>query len=372
MGRRVQGAGSVYLRKDGRFAASASFEGKRITKYGKSKKEAWDNLQTALDDLKAGRVVLGPKQTVAQYLTHWLEDEHRLQIGPATLQQYRSVLRAALIPAFGHMQLDQLKREQVQAFCAAKLESGLEPGTVRFYHKVLSCALTAAVTNGILARNPCQNVILPKVPKRKHNVLDKEQATRLVEAARGRRLWFLLLMALTTAARLGELLSLHWEDIDVESKRISIHRTVSRIIGKGQLERLQPKTSSGRRRVVLAQAVIDGMPEQKALIATLRQRAGIRWNELDLVFPNRHGSYLNADQVRIELRAILAEAGLSKRTFHKLRHSAATILFAAGVNPKVVQEMLGHSDIATTLGLYGDVLPDMQQEVVDIMDDIFE
>lgn len=64
MARRAQGAGSVYPRKDGRFAASASFEGKRITKYGKTKKEAWDNLQAALDDLKAGRVVIGPKQTV--------------------------------------------------------------------------------------------------------------------------------------------------------------------------------------------------------------------------------------------------------------------------------------------------------------------
>lgn len=372
MTRRTHGEGSVYMRKDGRAAASVMYEGKRITKYGKTKTEAKQKLDVYLADLKAGKVVIGPKQTVEQYLTHWLEDEHRLQIGPATLQQYRSTLRVHLIPAFGHIQLDQLKREQVQALCAAKLDSGLAPRSVHIIYSVLSRALTAAVENGILARNVCKNVVLPKVPRKKHDVLDKGQVQRLVEAARGRRLWFLLLMALTTGARVGELLALHWEDVDLESRRVNIHRTVSRIIGIGQLERLQPKSLSGRRRVILAQVVIDGIEDQKTYIAVLKERAGARWKDLNLVFPNKNGSYLKIDQVEQELKAVLAAAGLSERTFHKLRHSAATILFAAGVNPKVVQEMLGHSDISMTLGLYGDVLPDMQQEVAHIMDDVFK
>lgn len=369
--RRTKGEGSAYMRKDGRAAASIMYEGKRITKYGKTKTEAKQKLDAYLNDLRAGKVVIGPKQTVGQYLTHWLENEHRLQIGPVALQQYRSILRAHLIPAFGHIQLDQLKREHVQKLCAEKLDSGLAPRSIHLIYTVLSCALTAAVENDILAQNVCKNVVLPKITRKKHDALDKSQAVRLVEAARGRRLWFLLLMALTTGARVGELLALHWEDIDIENRRIIIHRTVSRVVGIGQLERLQPKSVSGRRRVILAQAAIDGIVDQKAFIATLKQRAGDKWKELDLVFPNRYGSYLKLDQVEQELRAILTDAGLPERTFHKLRHSAATILFAAGVNPKVVQEMLGHSDISMTLGLYGDVLPDMQQEVVHIMDDVF-
>jgi len=72
-----------------------------------------------------------------------------------------------------------------------------------------------------------------------------------------------------------------------------------------------------------------------------------------------------------ELRAVFTEAGLDQRTFHKFRHSAATLLFAAGVNPKVVQEALGHSSISIMLGMYGDVTPDMQQEVGSIMDRLF-
>lgn len=78
------------------------------------------------------------------------------------------------------------------------------------------------------------------------------------------------------------------------------------------------------------------------------------------------------ERVFSELRAILKEAGLSEEiTFHDLRHSMATLLFAAGVNPKVIQEALGHSNISTTLGMYGDVLPDMQNEIGSVVDQFF-
>jgi len=371
MTRRTHGEGSVYMRKDGRAAASALYEGKRITKYGKTKTEARQKLDAYLSDLKKGKVVIGPKQTVEQYLTHWLENEHRLQVGPVTLQNYRSVLRAHLIPAFGRLCLDQLTREHIQSLYAEKLDSGLAPGTIRCIHEVLSGALASAVKNEVLARNVCANVVLPRTPKRKHNALSKEQALLLVEAARGHRLWFLILMALTTGARLGELLALHWEDIDVNSHRIDIHRTVSNVTGHGELERSQPKTASSMRKVVLVQAVADGIEDQKEYINHVRAASGCRWQDLGLVFPNKDGNHMKASIVREELKAILLEAGLEARTFHKLRHSAATILFAAGVNPKVVMEMLGHRNISTTLGLYGDVLPDMQQEAADVMNNIF-
>jgi integrase len=370
--RRAQGAGSVYARKDGRFAASASFEGKRITKYGKTKKEAWENLQAALDDLKSGRVVVGPKQTVEQYLTHWLENEHRLEIGIVSLQNYRMVLRAHLIPALGHLRLDRLTREHVQMFCSSIFDGGLAAASVRLVFAFLSAGMNHAVSTGLLAKNPCEHVILPRKVKHKPHVLNKEQANCLVVAARGSRLWFLILVAITTGARVGELLSLHWEDIDVNSMRIHIHRTVSRIRGVGKLERDRPKTASSVRHVILTVPVYQGIAEQKKYIDQVKHNAGDKWTELDLVFPNRYGKHMDDEQVRKELRVILAGAGLDSRRFHDLRHSVATLLFAAGVNPKIIQETLGHSNIATTLGLYGDVLPDMQQEVGNVMNGIFE
>lgn len=358
------------MRKDGRAAASAMYEGKRITKYGKTKTEAKQKLDAYLDDLHSGKVVIGPKQTVEQYLTHWLENVHRLEIELTTLEHYRTVLRVHLIPAFGNLQLCQLTREGIQALYVDKIDSGLSSRRIHNIHAVLSAALKDAVTHEVLSRNPCEYVKLPRKPKHKPHVLTPDECTRLIAAAHGRRLWFMLLVALTTGARLGELCALHWEDIDLANRRIHIHRSCARVKGMGIIEK-QPKTVSGSRKVILAQAVIDAVEEHRLYVASIQFRAGSRWKNLDLLFPSRSGYYRDPADVRAELKAILFDAGIDSRKFHDLRHSAATLLFAAGANPKVVQEALGHSNISITLGMYGDVTPDMQQGVADIMDKLF-
>jgi len=370
MTRRTQGEGSVYMRKDGRAAASAMYEGKRITKYGKTKTEAKQKLDAYLADLRSGKLVSGPKQTVKQYLEHWLEDIHRLKIEGTSLDRYRTALRVHLVPAFGHLQLSNLTRERIQAFFTGMLDDGFAPQTIGFIHRVLATALRDAVIHRVIATNPCEYVTLPKKKKYKPHVLTADECTRLIDAARGHRLWFMVLVAITTGARVGELCALHWEDFDLNSLRIHIHRNCAWVNGIGRFEK-QPKSESGSRKVILAQPVVNGIAEQRMYIEGLRLRAGSRWNDLGLVFPNRDGRYLDSKQVLKELRAIMTEAGIEPRKFHDLRHSAATLLFAAGINPKVVSESLGHSSILITLELYGDVTSDMQQSVADVMNGLF-
>lgn len=367
MPRRTHGEGSVYMRKDGRAAASAIYEGKRITKYGKTKTEAKQKLDAFLADLRSGKAAIGPKQTVEEYLTRWLKDSHRLKVEPRTFYDHCCTVRAHILTEFGHLQLTQLTKERIQAFYAKKVDAGYSPATIKAIHARLSSALKDAVADGLLARNPCTNVTLPKQKRHRPHVLNKEQAARLVAAARGRRLWFLILVGLATGARLGELVALRWSDIDLNNLRIHIRRSVSYVRGVGLVEK-EPKTASGVRKVMLTQVVIDAIPEQKEYIASIMGRSS-RWTDMDLVFPNTCGLYMHQGRIGKELRVILQEAGISaKTTFHDLRHSFATILFAAGVNPKVVQEALGHSKVSTTLGMYGDVLPDMQDQVGGVLE----
>jgi integrase len=193
----------------------------------------------------------------------------------------------------------------------------------------------------------------------------------LVAAARGRRLWFLILLAFTTGAREGELLALHWSDFDLNNLRVSIHRSVSIQKGRGMVEK-EPKTKSGVRKVILTQVVVNAIDEHRRYIEATRTFAS-RWIELDLVFPNIYGTHIRCQQLLKEFRDVLVEIGLPlEMHFHDLRHSFATLLFAAGVNPKIAQEALGHSNISITLGLYGDVIPDMQEETGRVMDRLFE
>jgi integrase len=358
------------MRKDGRAAASAMYEGKRITKYGKTKTEAMQKLDAYLADLRSGKVIVGPRQTVEQYLTNWLEISRRLKIEPTTLTNYRAIIRIHLSPVFGHLQLSQLTADHVQSLYAEKLDAGYAAGTIANIHDVLNSALKDAVAREILARNVCAYVTIPKQKQRDPYVLTIDQCKVLVNAARGRRLWFLILMALTTGARVGELLALHWSDIDLNGLRVSIRRSLAQHKGKGLIEK-EPKTKSGVRKAILAQVVVEAIPEQHAHIDDIRAVAP-RWSDLDLVFPNRYGTHIRNRQVLVEFRRILAEAGLPlEMHFHDLRHSFATLLFAAGVNPKIAQEAMGHSSMSITLGLYGGVIPDMQEETGRLMNQLF-
>ncbi len=97
-----------------------------------------------------------------------------------------------------------------------------------------------------------------------------------------------------------------------------------------------------------------------------------KWNERGIVFANKYGGFLRPDTVLDTFRKLLKDASLPSMRFHDLRHSAATILFVAGVNPKVIQELLGHSKISITLEVYSHVLPSMQQEAAGKMDEVFK
>ena len=327
-------------------------------------------MQAALDDFKQGKIVTGPKQTVEQYLTRWLESEHRLKVEPQTLQVDRSIFRVHLIPELGHLRLDQVSREQIQTFCTELFDDGLSPGYIKRIYILLSSALQEAVENGILARNPCHRVTLPRVEKYQARFLTLEESKRLVAAAKGHRLWLFLLVMLTTGARRGEVTGLRWSDINVNKGEMYIGRTVVRINGVG-LVASDPKTLSSTRTVGLAQPVLEGLREQKGYIQELCARAGVRWKECGLVFPNRYGEYIDRIAIQRQFQRILGEAGLPYMRFHDLRHSAATLLLASGVHIKVVQEMLGHANVQTTLNMYGHVLPNMQQTAIDKLNDMF-
>ncbi|MGH2507600.1 MAG: tyrosine-type recombinase/integrase [Ktedonobacteraceae bacterium] len=368
MTRRTQGEGSVYMRKDGRAAASAMYEGKRITKYGKTKKEAWENLQAVLDDLKQGKAVIGPKQTVAQYLTRWLEDSQRLQLRQRSYGRYAYAVNKQIIPTLGHIQLDKLTHEDVQKLCTNLMDQGYAPRTVGKAHVVLRKALKDAVLQKMLSQNVTDHIALPRVSDYEARVLTWAECERLIEASQGYRIWFFLVLALVTGARRGELLALRWSDVDVETGLVFIHRSVGHAsYASGYVEN-EVKTRAGRRKVRLPQFVLDLIGKQKEYLEYLRVKAGTKWQEHDLVFTNLTGGYMDEASIRKPFKRLLKKLGLPDMRIHDLRHSAATLLLASGVSPKVVQELLGHSDIKVTLGIYGHVIPGMQEKVIEVMD----
>jgi integrase len=372
MARRGNGEGSIYRRKsDGRWVGSLSLpDGTRKVFYGKKQSEVIAKLDEAANDLRRGMLAVGSTTTLQEYLENWLENVHKPTIRLSTYLNYRKLLNNYLVPGLGKVKLQKLTPQQVQVFYSQKMSDGLAPKTVNNIHGVLHKALDNAVKWNILSRNVCDAVTPPRIPRKEKNVLTKQQAHTLLEEVRMHRLEALLTLAITTGMREGELLALHWQDVNFEDCSLQVKRAVSYLKGYGYIES-EPKTAKGRRMIKLPAFVVAILIRHKAQQEEHRREVGSAWVEKDLVFTNAQGDFYSASTLRKVFRRFLASIGLLHMRFHDLRHSAATILLAMNVHPKVVQEILGHSQIAMTLDIYSHALPSMQEDVTKQWDSEF-
>jgi integrase len=367
---RGHGEGSIYQRQDGRWAASITLENrKRKTFYGKTRKEVQEKLKVALHEQQQGTLATGPQQTIKAFLEHWLEEVHKPNIRLASYRIYHVSLNKHILPVIGHVQLQKLTAQQVQALYARKVKEGFSSSVIRTMHGLLHKALDQAVSWKLISNNVCDGVSLPRAVRHEIHPLTKEQAQKLLETAQGHRLEGLLTVALATGMRRGELLSLRWQDVNIDDMSLQVRRTVGKFKG-GYVEN-EPKTSKSRRRIVLPQFVVDVLKQHRIHQLEGRLRAGEAWIDRDLVFCNANGDYIPFTSLTTMFNALLEKAGLPHVRFHDLRHSAATILLTMGVHPKVVQELLGHSQISMTLDIYSHVIPSMQREAMNKLDDWF-
>jgi integrase len=198
--------------------------------------------------------------------------------------------------------------------------------------------------------------------------LTLEQIQKLLAVVEGQRMEALFKLALATGMRRGELMGLKWQDIDFEKGTLQVRRVLSRVPsklpGKGYVE-AEPKTQKSRRTIVIASFALKALKEHRSRQAEEKKKAGGYWQEHDYVFCTSLGTHLNPTRdVLDQLKTFLKKAGLPDVRFHDLRHSAATLLLSLGVHPKVVQEILGHSQISMTMDIYSHVMPSMHQDAM--------
>ncbi len=372
MAKRGNGEGSIYRRNDGRWVGEMTIEGRqRKFVYGKTRKDVQEKLRAAIQEKQEGVVLTGTaRQTLEQFLLDWLENSQKQSVRPRTYERYREIVQLHIVPVLGHQKLQKLSAQHVQAFYTQKVKDGLSPSTVEVFHCVLHKALDTAVKWGLVPRNVCDLVSPPHRESFEIKPLDVEQANKLLAAARGHRLEALFILALTTGMRRGELLGLKWQDINFAAGTLQIRRILTRSPDKGFVE-AEPKTQKSRRSMVVAAFALEALRKHRTHQLETKLKAGASWQEHDYVFCTSVGTHLNPSKdVLDELKKLLNQAGLPDIRFHDLRHSAATLLLSEGVHPKVVQEMLGHSNISMTMDVYSHVLPSMQQEAVGRLNNI--
>ena len=379
MAKKANGEGSIYRRKvDGMYVGCITLDdGKRKYFYSKKRQEVHDKMQAALLEKQQGTLVTAPQQTVSQYLAYWLEHNVRDAVRPRTYERYESIVRLHIVPIMGKVKLQALTPQHINTLKSKKLKEGLSPTTVSAIHDMLHKALDDAVKMGLIARNVCDVVSHTRKQHKEINPLMPEQARKLLEAVKGHPQEALFVLALATGMRRGELLGLKWQDINLDKGTLQVRRMLSRLptqMGKenGDLYvEAEPKTKSSRRNIVIAGFALEALKEHRKRQNEMKRLAGDSWEEHDYVFCKALGQHLDPGGVLVQLKHWLEKAGLPDRRFHDLRHSAATILLQARVQLKTVQELLGHSTIATTADIYSHVSSEMREEIVNKMDDFF-
>jgi integrase len=305
--------------------------------------------------------------TVEDFLTRWLEDVVRPTRQPGTYGNYRKDVRQHIVPAIGRRPLSKLTAVDVQRLLQLKVDAGLSPRTVQGIRATLRAALSRAVKWNIVPRNVAALVDPPRGERTERQPLTPEQARCLLDAAKGNRHEALYTVAVALGLRQGEALALRWSDVDLDGRALRVRRSLCRVTGEGLVFK-EPKTKASRRTIDLPDATVAALRAHKVRQLEERLIAGGAWEDHDLVFPSRKGTPYDAGELREQFGKLLKRAGLPHQRFHDLRHCCASLLLAQGVPARVVMEILGHTQISTTMDLYSHVMPAARREAADLMD----
>ncbi len=305
------------------------------------------------------------KLTVRAYLDRWLETTAPT-LRPVTVRRYRDLVRLHIAGVIGNTPLAKLTAADVQRLYADRLKV-LSPTTVRYVHAVLHHALDDAVKWGLLARNVTDAVDPPQKARREMRVWNAADVGRVLRAAVDDPLEALWRLAIYTGMRRGELLAVKWSDLDLDAGAMFVQRSLGRGL-TARLEEGEPKSRSGRRRIALSSSVVESLRRHRVRELEHRLAMGEAYEDRGVVFANETGGHLHPNVLYRRYGALIMRAGVPTIRFHDLRHTSATLLLAEGVHGKIVQERLGHANIAMTLDLYSHVTADMQRQAADLLE----
>ncbi len=343
-------------------------DGKRKSIYGRSFEECRDNRKQAEREIDQGRDLSARRQSVATFLTDWLETTAKPTVRPKTLHSYGQLIRLHITPRIGRVELAKLTPQHVQKMMADMTARGLSPRTVQYARAVLRRALGYALKWGLVARNVATLVDPPRSVRKPVKPLSADQARTFLDYVKAQddRLWPFFTTAVMTGLRQAELLGLQWGDVDLTAGTLRVSHTLQRVSGEWTF--VEPKTKRSARTLSLPAAVVAALREQKDRQAFERRAAGENWRDLGLVFTTPKGTPLEPSNLNGRLHRLLDGAGLPRQGMHGLRHCCASILAAQGVPLRTIMEQLGHSQISLTSDLYVHLAPAMLRDAADALD----
>lgn len=346
---RTAGEGSISQRaSDNLFIAQLTLgyddNGKQIRKSvsAKTRKECAEKLKALINDRDKGELIKSSKITVKDWLLDWLNNYKKLTIKQTTYDSYIININNHLIPQIGKTELQKLTTEQIQKMINDMVDKKLTK-TIRYSAYILSSSLKQARKLKMIVSNPCDNIVLPKSTSKPIRILTIEELKHFKETIKDHYLYPAFLIQMTTGIRKGEVLSIGWDDVNLDEGYISIRKNLVKT-SKGVILDT-PKTKNSIRDVpIIAEVVL-------LLMNLKNNKTG------GLVFTTSSGKYIHPRNYQRSFDMLLKKAGLikpemPKPRIHDLRHTFATMLIENGLDIKSVSSILGHSNCTFTANVY--------------------
>lgn len=361
-------------------------KGKHIYKnfYGSSKSDAEKKKNEYLRNIESGLNPDLASQSLSQAMHTWLWDIEKYSgIKSSSFERYESIYRNYVKDSkLGLLVVSEIKKLPVQKYYNSLIDIGKSESQVKNMHKLLNKFFKYAETEGYIIKNPLIGLRLPKGHEEDIEEDDKvvetftnEEINRILDSLNNVKLRYIIVFALLTGCRQGEILAL--QKSEIKGDVIKINKSVRNVKifedeGKfvHELKVTKPKTKSSNREIPITAKLHSELKKADKLVAEERLKLGPAYTANNLLFPSLTGTHIDAKNLRRSWERALDNAGVPRKKFHALRHTYATRLFENGTSILTVSRLLGHSSIRTT-EIYTHVLEDVKAKEVECLDAIF-
>lgn len=385
--RNANGDGSIYQRKDGRWCAAITIgkdeNGKQKKKYiyDRDRDELRKKMLVLQNDISInGGYVRDDVITLNQWGKTYLNEFVKSSVRPSTYDSYDVILRKHINDdTIGSMKLKDIKSFHIQKFLNSK--ACLSKSYIKKMHMLLDIFFSNAVKNDLIPKNPMDAVNMPKSQKQVKDVraLTRQEQSEYMKHLDSTRLKPLFLTCLFTGMRMGELIALDWNHVDLKKGEIKVEFSYKEVRMHDKKEpywkllKQPPKTSSGLRTIPIPQEVVKLLKSHKAIQDELSLKIGKDvFNKEKLVFCSEVGTPLSSRNVQRAHYSICKKIGLEGVGFHALRHTFATRMIEENVPVKTVQYWIGHSSIEITYNIYVHVQEESKKAAAQVQSDLFK
>lgn len=380
--RRVKGEGTIRKKGngyEGRITVEVNGVRKQVSVYDKSQRVVVEKMQELRKKRDDNYYIENKNITLEEWLKEWMKVYKKPYISPRTYQGYVEKSKT-ILEHLGNMQLQKIELYHLQKFISDLQNEGKSPKSLRHYYSILKMCFDDAIMCRHISLNPTRNLKLPSMRRKELNIMTKEEQLVFEGFMKKYRMGTAYIVLVNTGLRAGELSGLTWKDVDFENKALYVRRGMQKIttydddFNKVKRERkvTDVKTENSYRVVPMLDKVVRILQEYKKKVQAEQEELaelGEGFKEDDFIFKTKYNHPITSEYLRKTCQGICKSNNFRKVGIHELRHTFATRSIEAGIDLRVLQEILGHASYSTTADIYVHILGQVKLSQMNRLED---